>query len=120
MITSWQMYWLTRLDSLIGASLPFMILGVLFSVAWVVVKAINIQEQDGAVDKFLSFSKWFVFPILLIGLIGQTLIPSTKDMAAILVAPKILNNSEVQKLPDNILKLANEWMEELRPKQVEK
>jgi hypothetical protein len=43
-------------------------------------------------------------------------IPTTKQMAVIMVAPKVINNEQVQKLPNQVLELANEWLEELKPK----
>ena len=49
-----------------------------------------------------------------------TLTPSTKQFAVIYLLPKIANNKEVQKLPDNTVKLLNEqmeqWIEKLRKK----
>ncbi len=43
-------------------------------------------------------------------------IPSTKQMAAIMVLPKIINNEKVQGIPDKILDLGIEWLDELKPK----
>lgn len=44
------------------------------------------------------------------------LIPTTKEMVAILVVPKIANNEKIQQLPDNLLNLVNDWIKELEPK----
>lgn len=49
-----------------------------------------------------------------------SLIPSTKQMAAIIIIPKIVNNQKVQEIPDKLLSLAEAWMEELKPSQEEK
>jgi len=45
-----------------------------------------------------------------------TYIPSSKEMAAILIIPKIANNTKVSEMPNKLLDLANSWIEELAPK----
>jgi hypothetical protein len=53
---------------------------------------------------------------LLIGLFT----PSTKEMVAIYMIPKIVNNEQVQKLPDNAMKFLNgkfeEWINDMAGK----
>ena len=39
-----------------------------------------------------------------------TVIPSTKQLAAIIVIPKIVNNEKVQSVSLNLLDLTNEWL----------
>jgi len=52
------------------------------------------------------------------------LTPSTKEMAFILVAPKLYDavskNKDLQEMPSKVVTLANEWLEELRPEKEEK
>ena len=43
-------------------------------------------------------------------------LPSTKQMAAIMIVPKIVNNEKVQTIGNKIYDLAVEWMDELAPK----
>ena len=59
---------------------------------------------------------WFLIPITIIFAIAGSVIPSTKQMAAILLVPKIVNNANAIEMPKKLLGLANEWIEELRPK----
>lgn len=59
-----------------------------------------------------SFVLILSVPILL----AACLTPSTKEMCAIKVIPVIANNEGVQELPNKVVELANEWMEELKPK----
>lgn len=54
----------------------------------------------------------FIFGILLF---LSICIPTTKQAAIIYCLPKIANNEQVQKIPDKILKLSNEWLDELSP-----
>ena len=51
----------------------------------------------------------------IISAIIWTFIPTTKQMAAVMVLPKIINNESVQEMPDKIFKLGIEWLDELRP-----
>lgn len=47
--------------------------------------------------------------------IAIDLIPSTKQMAAILIVPKIANSEKVQTIGNKVYDLATAWMEELKP-----
>ena len=42
-------------------------------------------------------------------------VPSTKQMAAIIVVPKIANSEKVQTVGNKLYDLAVEWMDELKP-----
>jgi apolipoprotein N-acyltransferase len=117
MITSKQMYWLLMLDNIgtfLGVS--FIVWIILFVISGVVV-AIGINENDWS--KKLVIFPISVFIIASLILIIGTFLPNTKQMAVILVAPRIINNEQVQKLPNQVLELTNEWLEELKPKGVE-
>jgi len=58
----------------------------------------------------------FFIPIVSIAI----LLPDTKQMCALLVVPKVINytmdNEEMKKMPDQIIKLGSEWLNELSPK----
>jgi len=61
--------------------------------------------------------KFICLPTLLFGLLGfsSLFIPTTKEYCAIKAIPMIVNNDEVQEIPDKVLELATEWIEELKP-----
>jgi hypothetical protein len=42
----------------------------------------------------------------------NVIIPTTKQAAIVYCLPKIVNNEQVQKIPDNLLKLTNSWIDE--------
>ena len=42
-------------------------------------------------------------------------VPTTREMAAIYVVPKIANSETVKDLGEGIVTLAREWIQELRP-----
>lgn len=62
-----------------------------------------------------SYKTYILLIIGTILLILGILIPSTKQIAAIYVVPHILNNEQVQELPNEFLGLAKDWIEELKP-----
>ena len=45
-----------------------------------------------------------------------TFVPSTKQMAAILVVPKIANSEKLQTSGNKLYELAVDWIDELRPR----
>lgn len=129
-MTSWELYWLTRMDAI---SFLFGIIGVVtlstsifIAIGWAVHKADSNNDGDRldkGGDKLRTiFFKTVWIPILF-GLM-TALIPTTKEMAAILILPKLTQavsqNQELQKLPGNLLSLANEWIEHLKPEEKEK
>lgn len=64
--------------------------------------------------------KTFILPIMFFVLVGTFTVshfatPSTKEICAIYAVPAIMNNENVQKIPDMVLELGIEWLEELRP-----
>lgn len=115
MITETEMYWLTRLTSLkegtVGIGAGIMILfGVIAGVgllAWV-------MEEPECGRKWLYRS----IPIFILGgliAFSSIFIPTTKEMCAIKAIPVIVNNEQVQELPNKVVELANDWIDELKP-----
>lgn len=58
-----------------------------------------------------SLFKWAI-PILIVSFLLHIILPTTKQAAAIYFVPKVINNKEVQKMPDKLVTLANSWMDE--------
>src|SRR5208282_6447669 len=108
-MTEMQMYWLTRLDGIKS----FFDIIYFFGVVGSTIILGAVFATDGECWK----PKWFflTIPIFVIGIVGGVLIPTTKEMAAILVIPKIVNNQKVQEMPNKVLDLANDWLEKLKP-----
>ena len=118
MITTWQMYWLTRMDSLgflFGVpAIIGLIAGTICIIMMAMIRGSNYRsegdEKTAANCQKIGFK---VFSIAIPLFIISCFIPTTKEMAAILIVPRVLNNEKVQELPNNVLDLANEWMKEL-------
>ena len=71
------------------------------------------KEEQEPKRKKLFWRRFKVFlPIALICLVFALAIPTTKDFIIIKVAPQVINNKQVQELPDNLLKFINGWIKD--------
>jgi hypothetical protein len=128
-ITPMQMYWLVKLDDLQHAVAHLMWLPV----TWITITALIVvatmvataDEEDSIRERVWRRSKkamLLCIPMLLLTVIipfVASLIPSTKQMAAIMIVPKIANSEKVQTIGNKVYDLAVEWMEELKPSKSE-
>lgn len=118
-MTEWQMYWLLRLDGIkdmfevitVLLTIAVVLLGIGFLVCFFISKA---DEHEDATRVAKSLKHGFLITVLLCLFFTFVwiLLPTTKQMAAILVVPKIINNEQVQELPEKIVELGNEWMDD--------
>ena len=62
---------------------------------------------------WLTFMKWIKRAVhfLMFSVSMNVLLPTEKTMAAMYLVPKLVENQEVQKIPDNLLKILNLNME---------
>ena len=67
-------------------------------------------------DVFKKFKPKTCIAIGTIIIMVAVVLPTSKQMAIIYVVPKVANGQMVQKIPQKILLLSEEWFEELRPK----
>jgi hypothetical protein len=125
MITTAQMYWLTKLDDIRH------VLGSIIwvPIAWIAIVAIvsfcafmaitDIDSTRPRVIEKIKKASWTCVPMvfwIVATQIAVALVPSTAQMAAIVVVPRIVNNEKVQTVGNKIYDLAVEWLDELRPK----
>lgn len=118
-ITPVQMYWLTRLTPF-GQGLAFVI-ALLYVFALVQLVAGCIMQDCDFSDitnkrgiKLVKTSP-LLAAIASALLIMNCLLPTTREMAAILIVPRIANSEKVQTAGNHLYDLAVEWMDELRP-----
>ena len=109
-------YWLTRLDSIKYLLDSFTFFGMLAALVCCLYTAYLSDESASEVKWRKSF---FLIPILSIGVpivlaIANTLIPTTKEAAAILVLPAIANNADAQEIGADIVELSKQWLQELK------
>lgn len=121
-ITPSTIYWLCRLDG-IRTLLSFIAVVALLTAVVVTIAGACIRDcysrnseewNTGARlhKKVLPFALMLSFLLALM----ETFMPSTRELAAIIVIPKIVNNEKVQDVGNRIYDLAVEWMDELSPK----
>lgn len=110
MVTTTQMYWFTRLDSLKAIGAVMAALGMLVTG---ITCGFGTTEEN--VRRVLRNILRVSATALAIGIAVCVFVPNTKEMAAILVVPRIANSESLTGISDGIKTLATEWLEELRP-----
>ena len=129
-MTMFQMYLFTRADKLLN--LFGTASGVLLFVFALSTLSFVLSYVDGYNDTEKRLTKWFFFsslPLFLFSIAGYVLTPSQKELAAIIVVPKILSSENVDKIQKigadgvDIVKLATEYTKsilEKKTKDIEK
>ena len=108
MITSWDIYWITRLDAIYAMLVIVLIVVVLAMIFLPMIADIAFDAGTRTIAKLEIIG----FVIFVVALSMLTFIPSTREAAAIYLIPKIANNEQMQKIPDNAAKLLNAKMEQ--------
>ena len=114
MITTSEMYWLTRLDDINFVLGLFFILGGVATFLLYLYGAIEYEDAPDRRRQVWQIARRALSSVILALIVG-TFIPTTKEMAAILVIPKIVNNEKVQDAGNKLYDLAVEWLEALKP-----
>lgn len=108
-MTEAQIYWLITLPKIAeGIGAYMVIIGVVafFSLGYI---SLLIEESRDILKKYIKLS---VFAVVL-GALLTTFIPSTKELVAIYAIPKVVNNEQVQAIPEKLLELANLKLDDL-------
>jgi len=116
----WHVYLVVVADRVVQVGAAVAVAGGILSIVGVIVWAIAVTPPkchgDDEAKTIAKCVLKFALPIFFVGLLIVTFIPNTKEIAAIYLIPKIVNNEEVKAVPDNALKLLNlkmeEWIEE--------
>lgn len=142
MITTTQMYWLTRLDAVKaflghGLAACFTLLAMILMVAAALTFCLGTFTGNGAYETFSGRTKdelesiharlrrvsarcavavLLLLPAGVASSLLDALLPTTREMAAIVMVPAIVNNERVQTVGNKLYDLAAEWLDELRPK----
>jgi len=113
-MTMAQMYWIVMLDNVHYVFLSARIIGL---GALLAVSLVFVMSHDTSFTPEPVRKRWFFVPavILFFSVLG-CFIPTTKQMAAILLIPKLANNERLQETGGKLWTLAEEWLEDLRPK----
>lgn len=110
-----EVYFILQLDSIRNAIVALLIIIGLPTVISAVIFFLSFDacfEFDGTVraltKKLCTMSLSLFFVLFLV----QAFIPSTKQMAAVLILPQVVNNEKVQQLPGDILNLVQSLIKE--------
>jgi len=122
MISGWTIYWATKLDSIreftMGMSIGMAALLVAIGII-LLTMAGDGKSEEKRLAKYVKSTVWKLAIIPLIGALITVTLPTTKQMAAMLIIPpvanSILSNEELKQLPNNVVSLANDWLKELKP-----
>lgn len=114
MISAWEVYLFTRLDAIhviAGAAIVMAAIGLLlFGIHYLFEDMWERDDDNKEKKKTVKTIKRLV-AVAISGLLVCVIIPSTKEAAVIYLLPKIANNEQVQKMPENFVKLLNTKME---------
>lgn len=129
MITESFIYWITRFDHLYnfldGISIICTILTTICISGFIITfigKYVdpyeNVRETLANLNKLLG--KYSIVCFVLISLVNLSLVflPTTKEIAAVYVIPKIANNEKMQNIGSELIDLAQDWLKELHPTNV--
>lgn len=120
-MTYFEAYILTRLDPLkilfsslsVGLGTLLLIFCFAFAYWWVYNTVEGLGERDAIVKNLKKILLFFIVPIYLVVSLIENLIPTTKEMAFIYIAPAIVNNKDVQKTIQKIPELSGLGLEYL-------
>ena len=127
-MSTWMMYLLVMMDNVKCLLLIFAIVSGSIWIASLIIGALRLSECDSDEEakitkQHIDFVKR-ITPITLIFILLSLGTPNSKQLVAIWLVPKMANavqaNEQMQELPDNILNLANEWIEAMRPEKQDK
>ena len=136
-ITGCQLYWLTRCDEIKALLEPGFGWGLFWFISTVALLISTIvgvategspeNSEDYYIFRIATAAKRVSKPVcivlsafILLGATISALIPTTKEMAAIVVIPAVANSESVQGFGEGIVNLAKDWMKELSPSRVSK
>ena len=118
-ITPETIYWITRLDGILEFIKFAIFLLATLSAIFISITFIRIVDEDANVPVLPKSYLAIMLALLTIASIANALIPTTKEMCAIIAIPAIANSETVNGLGNDIVGLAREWIVELKPNKKE-
>ena len=122
MITPWEIYWILQLDN-IGTFIGIIIFlgvlvvsimlisGVMFTSSSKCMPELDLSKEEAIQGKILTQLAGRIFWTILPLIILYPFIPSTKTVATMLIAPKILNSPTVKHEAGDLYNLAKQALE---------
>ncbi len=118
-MTESTVYWVVMMDNISMAIYLLFGMSLLAALITAVVAG-SLADSGDDKDTFTMIKAFGVCcAFSLVCLVGVALVPDTKQAAAIYVLPRVVNNEQLQQLPNKLLELSNEWLDELKPRKEE-
>ena len=115
-MTTWQLYWITRLDNVVSffdfVTALFCFVLILIGGIWLL-KTLDDDMNEEEKKEFNKIMWKYFFRGLIISsifIIIDIFIPTQKDILTIYSAEWATNSAEVKKLPDNTVKAINKLL----------
>lgn len=107
-ISPWLVYWLMQLDSICNFVKCIAVLGSILLIVLIILRIIvkAYVEWDEEAEAFYTVTTplyKFSSVVIPIFVLLNVFIPNTKTVAAMILIPPIVNNEQVQQIPDDIL-----------------
>lgn len=128
-MSEWSLYLMLKLDTIrcILIVLGFCCLAFLLVLCAIIAMYVHDYNYDHSENEQISFKKHIItYHPKLIVIIGITiiifgnLIPTTKQIAAIYIVPRITQNEKVQQIPEKALNILDKWLDEISLRNNEK
>lgn len=111
-MTELHIYLLARLDFFREVLKVLLLFSFVFCFIGIVMGLNGSHRNDDNAKNTAKTMLCYSLPILLLTTILAILVPTTKQLAAIYLIPKVVNNEQVQKIPENVLNLLNSKLNE--------
>ncbi len=106
LLSGWEVYGILMLNSVLGVC-SFLLAFTIVTIVGFLMHMSDYGDDDGNGKKWLKRLAAIGVTLLLVLVVT----PTTKQAAVIYLLPKIVNNTNVQALPTNALRLLNSKME---------
>jgi len=117
-MTEGQMYWLLMLDNVHDlCTFTTVLLAVACGVQGVFVM-VGLVEDIPVLNRTVKRAFAILGTLLVLSALAMTFIPTTRQLATVIVVPRILNAVDESPLPGKLMDLASEWVEYARPSNV--
>jgi hypothetical protein len=123
-MSAWTIYWILKLDAICETLQVIGTLSLVCLATYVLVVVITMIMDNTDDTSPVSYLVKTLKEVAIIGVvsfivvISGTLLPSTNQMVTIIVAPKIINNKQVQQIPQKLLDLGeyqvDKWIKQLK------
>ena len=116
-ITGFQIYLMTRLD---GLKVSITIAGAAVAILSLFFFYLSIDDKEHKIESWLMKVSICGLVVSVLLAFGNIMIPTTKEAAAIVVLPRVVNSSEVKKTCGELYSLAMGWIDYLKPPKPQK